>query len=166
MEETAMKTRVRSAAFLAFISILGTQPAHAQNGGNLTSKIEVERLTPAADGRPPSKSYAAPETVVPGDRIRITLNFTNAGQAPAAGVNLVNPIPPALVFDGTDDVQDFAVSVDGGKVFGPLAQLTVPVAGAAPRAAAAADVTHVRWKWADAVAPGQTRSVAFFGKVK
>ena len=52
------------------------------------------------------------------------------------------------------------------KSFGALADLTVPVAGATPRAATTADVTHVRWLWTDAVAPGSTRSVAFFGKVK
>lgn len=161
-----MKTKVRGCALLAFLLTLGPQPALAQNGGTLTSKIELEKLAPSSDGRPPAKSYVSPEIVVPGDRIRVTLNFTNGGQAPAAGVNIVNPVPQALVFDGTDDIQNFAVSVDGGKVFGALANLTVPVTGATPRAATAADVTHVRWTWADAVSPGETRTVAFFGKVK
>mgnify|MGYP001584600680 CR=1 FL=1 len=161
-----MTTTRCSTALLALALVFGAQPALAQNGGALTSKIELEKLTPATEGQPPAKSYTAPDVVVPGDRIRITLNFTNGGTAPAAGVNIVNPIPDALVFDGTDDKKDFTVSVDGGKVFGALASLTVPVANATPRAATAADVTHVRWLWSDAVAPGQTRSVAFFGKVK
>lgn len=47
-----------------------------------------------------------------------------------------------------------------------IAALTVPVDGASPRAATAADVTHVRWLWPDAIAPGQSRSVAFFGRVR
>ena len=161
-----MMTKRRSTALLALALAFGVQPALAQSGGALTSRIELEKLTPTGEGQPPAKTYTAPDVVVPGDRVRVTLNFTNGGTAPAAGVNIVNPIPEGLVFDGTDDTKDFAVSVDGGKVFGALATLMVPVANAAPRVATAADVTHVRWQWSDAVAPGQTRSVAFFGKVK
>lgn len=161
-----MTTKRRGTAILALTLAFGSLPALAQNGGALTSKIELEKLTPTTEGQPPAKSYTAPDVVVPGDRVRLTLNFTNGGSAPAAGVNIVNPIPDALVFDGTEDTKDFAVSIDGGKTFGALSALTVAVTGAAPRAATAADVTHVRWHWSDAVAPGQTRSVAFFGKVK
>jgi len=142
------------------------QPVAAQNQGALTSKIELEKLAPARPGEPPLKIYAAPDVVVPGDRVRITLTFTNAGAAPASGVNITNPIAEGLIFDGTTDTADFGVSVDGGKIFGPLPTLLVTPPGAAPRAATAADVTHVRWLWHDAVPAGQTRSVAFFGKVK
>jgi len=161
-----MKNGVRGIALLAFALALGAAPALAQDGGKLTSKIELEKLTPATGGQPPAKTYVAPDVVVPGDRVRVTLDFSNGGTAPAVGVDIVNPVPEALVFDGTDDTRDFSVSVDGGKIFGPLTGLTVPVAGAAPRVATATDVTHVRWKWTDAVAPGQTRTVAFFGRVK
>lgn len=162
-----MKIGVPSIALLTIaLALGGVQPTLAQDSGKLTSKIELEKLTPAAAGQPPAKTYVAPDVVVPGDRVRVTLNFTNGGMAPAAGVNIVNPIPEALAFDGTDDIKDFSVSVDGGKAFGALTSLTVPVANAAPRAATATDVTHVRWQWSDAVPPGATRSVAFFGKVK
>ncbi len=161
-----MRSKICGPALLAVALIIGAQSAAAQNDGTLTSKIELEKLTPGANGRPPAASYTAPDVVVPGDRIRVTLSFTNHGDAPAAGVDIVNPIPEGLVFDGTDDTSDFTVSADGGKSFGALADLTVPVAGATPRAATTADVTHVRWLWTDAVAPGSTRSVAFFGKVK
>lgn len=141
------------------------QAAAAQETGALTSKIELERSSPAA-GQPARKIYVAPDVVVPGDRVRITLIFTNKGAAPASGVNLVNPIPEGLLFDDTADAAGFAVSVDGGKNFGMLAALTVPVVGASARTAVAADVTHVRWLWPDAIAPGRSRSVAFFGRVR
>lgn len=149
---------------LAAALAMGTQPAAAQGTGVLTNKVELEKSGPVIDGREGEKTYTTPDVVVPGDRIRLTLTFTNNGAAPAAGVNLTNPIPEALVFDGTDDAAGFAVSVDGGKTFGPLAALTVT--GAAPRPAAATDVTHVRWLWPDAVPAGQSRSVAFFGRVR
>lgn len=150
---------------LATVLVMSAQPAAAQGTGVLTNKVELEKSGPVIDGRESEKTYSSPDVVVPGDRIRLTLTFTNNGAAPAAGVNLTNPIPAALVFDGTNDAAGFAVSVDGGKTFGALADLTIAGA-AAPRAAVAADVTHVRWLWPDAVAPGQSRSVAFFGRVR
>ena len=91
---------------------------------------------------------------------------TASASLAASGVNLVNPIPDGLAFDGTADPAHFAVSVDGGKMFGLLAALTLPAAGDPPRAATAAHVTHVRWLWPDTLAPGQSRSVAFFGRVR
>lgn len=154
--------RLAVAALLA----LSVQPAAAQGTGALTSKIELEKSTPSPDRGPAKKTYVAPDVVVPGDRVRVALTFTNNGAAPAAGVNLVNPIPEGLVFDDTADAADFGVSTDGGKTFGALASLTVPVQGAPARPATTADVTHVRWLWPDAIAPGQSRSVAFFGRVR
>lgn len=151
---------------LATALAMGAQPAAAQGTGALTNKLELERSGPGVDGREGEKTYTTPDVVVPGDRIRLTLTFTNNGAAPAAGVNLTNPIPEALVFDGTNDTAGFAVSVDGGKTYGALAALTVAVTGAAERPAAARDVTHVRWLWSDAVPAGQSRSVAFFGRVR
>ncbi|WP_171005185.1 DUF11 domain-containing protein [Sphingopyxis sp. 2PD] len=151
---------------LAALLAMGPQPAAAQGTGVLTNKVELEKPGAIVEGREGEKTYTTPDVVVPGDRIRLTLTFTNNGTAPAAGVNLTNPIPAALVFDGTTDTAGFAVSVDGGKTFGALAALTVAVTGAAPRPAIAADVTHVRWLWPDAVPAGQSRSVAFFGRVR
>jgi uncharacterized repeat protein (TIGR01451 family) len=145
---------------------IAAQPASAQSTGALASKVELEKTAPAAEGKESAKTYVEPSVVVPGDRIRVTLTFTNNGTVPASGVNLVNPIPEGLVFDGTDDTAAFSVSVDGAKGFGALDTLTVPGQGSSPRAAANGDVTHVRWLWPDAIAPGQSRTVAFFGRVK
>lgn len=157
-----MMTKLLAAALA--MATLAAQPAFAQNA--LTSTIEVERIAPAADGKPPVKSYAPLDVVVPGDRLRFTLTFKNNGDEPATGVAINNPIQDALVFDGTPDLTGFDVSTDKGATFGPLANLTVSADNAAPRAATNADVTNVRWIWADAIAPGQTRTVTFFAKVK
>ena len=155
-----------NALTLAVVLAAVTQPAAAQGTGALTSKIELEKLIPVGDGQAAKKSYVTPDVVVPGDRVRVSLAFTNNGTAPAAGINLVNPIPEGLLFDDTADAANFSVSIDGGKTFGSLASLAVPVQDAASRPATAADVTHVRWLWPDAIAPGQSRSVAFFGRVR
>ena len=155
-------TILAAAMFLA----VNAGAAAAQDSGALTSRIELERSTPAADGQPAKKTYVAPDVIVPGDRVRVTLTFTNRGAVPASGVNLVNPIPEGLAYDGTDDAAGFGVSVDAGKNFGLLADLAVPVEGSVPRPATTADVTHVRWLWPDAIASGESRSVAFFGRVR
>ena len=141
-------------------------PAKAQGTGALTSKIELEKTAPATEGQPERKTYVEPDVVVPGDRVRVTLTFTNKGAAPASGVNLVNPIPDGLAYDDTADAAGFTVSIDGGKNFGPLAALAMPGEGAASRPATATDVTHVRWLWPDVIPPGASRSVAFFGRVR
>lgn len=160
---TGKKWGILAAAALLAV---GAPPALAQNIGTLTSKVELEKSISATDGKPATKTYLTPDVVVPGDRVRISLAFTNKGAQPASGVVIANPIPQALLFDGTDEEAGFGVSVDGGKQFAPLSDLAVPVEYGAARPATAADVTHVRWKWADAVAPGQTRTVAFFGRVR
>ncbi|MBB6424380.1 DUF11 domain-containing protein [Sphingopyxis sp. JAI128] len=151
---------------LALAALATSAPAIAQGNGNLTTKVEVEKSVPGQDGQPASKSYVTPDVVVPGDRVRISLTFTNDGTDAASGVVVANPIPPGLMFDSTDDQAGFGVSIDGGETFAPLADLTVPVDGSVPRPATAADLTHVRWKWAEAIGPGQTRSVAFFARVR
>lgn len=161
-----MRIGFSGAMTLAAALFATAQPAAAQGGGALTSKIELEKLAPATEGQEAAKSYVEPAVVVPGDRIRVTLTFSNNGAAPAAGVNIVNPIPEGLVFDGTNDPVAFSVSVDGAKAFGALDALTVPGEGASPRAAVNGDVTHVRWLWPDAIPAGGSRSVAFFGRVK
>lgn len=161
-----MNGQLRAILALGAALAAGVAPGTAQVGGVLTNKIELEKRVAAADGAAATVQYVTPDTVVPGDRVRVTLTFTNNGTAPAAGVNLVNPIPEALIFDDADESPGFGVSVDGGKNFGTLAALTVRVTGTAPRPAGAADVTHVRWLWPDAVPVGESRTVAFFGRVR
>jgi uncharacterized repeat protein (TIGR01451 family) len=140
--------------------------ARGSAGNRLADKQDRTRKIHAVARRcTGDEDYTEPKVVVPGDRIRVALTFTNNAANPAAGVKLVNPIPEGLVFDDTANA-GFTVSTDGGNSFGALASLTVPVQGASPRAATAADVTHVRWLWPDAIAPGQSRSVAFFGRVR
>ncbi len=164
--EMKMNAELRRVLTFAAAATLGATPVAAQQGGVLTSKVELEKEIPGAHRTTSLYTYVEPKVVVPGDRVRVTLTFTNNSASPATGLNITNPIPAGLFFNGTDDTTDFSVSVDGGKSFGALSSLTLPVANAAPRAATLTDVTHVRWLWVKPVAPQQNRSVAFFGLVK
>ena len=140
-------------------------PVQAFQRVEFSQNVEVEKVE-TSDAGQRSVSYAEPKTVVPGDRLRFTLQLTNQTSEAAAGLKFVNPIPPEVRFASTDDLAGFSVSIDGGKTYGDLAGLTVPVTGAAPRGATAEDVTHVQWTLPDALAPGAVKKVTFFGVVR
>src|SRR3546814_17611640 len=57
---------------------------------------------------------------------------------------IANTIPDQMVYAGTDTPGE-VVSVDGGRSFGPIAEMKVADADGVERTATHADVTHVRW---------------------
>jgi uncharacterized repeat protein (TIGR01451 family) len=158
--------RVASANTAAAVA----KPA-AKVGVTLTSAAMIERVTVDAKGvqktvlKSPSQSV-----VVPGDKVIFTLSYANLGSEPAAGFRATNPMPGAVHFSSA--AEDWAeVSVDGGQVWGKLDALKVAVAAtpttpASTRAATAEDVTHVRWIFAQPIAPGAKGSVSYRGVVK
>jgi uncharacterized repeat protein (TIGR01451 family) len=85
-----------------------------------------------------------PDVVVPGDRLLFTTSYANGGAEAVKNFVVTNPLPEAVAL-APDAVGSNAVSVDGGKTFGPLAGLTVAAADGSRRAATASDVTHIRW---------------------
>lgn len=147
------------AAMFAFAS-----PLQAFQRVEFTQAVDLEKVEIDAAGQR-SISFAPPRTLLPGDRVRYRLQFENKADEETTHLSFVNPIPPELRFVGTDDVDGFAVSVDGGESFGRLAQLTLGAPGGASRAATAADVTHVQWTLAEPLPAGAVKSVTFFGAV-
>ncbi len=143
-------------------------PAHAQakSAVSLESVIEVE--TKDAAGTP---TYSNPEkgNVVPGDNLRFSILYANTTTEPASALSVTNPIPGAVEFVRVEE--DWAlVSVDGGKTFGALADLTVTQTNAAgvseTRPANPADVTHVQWKLDRPLGPQEKGDLRFHGRVK
>lgn len=150
-----------------FSAIFMITPALAQQADSLVldSLVELAKSETAADGTVTTR-YTKPDVVVPGDRVRITLQFHNRSRDPIQNLKLRNPIPDGLQFDGTDDLAGFSLSVDGGNAWGQLADLTVAANGTPPRPATLADITHVMWVLPTAVAPGARGSVSFFTRVR
>jgi uncharacterized repeat protein (TIGR01451 family) len=177
-----MKKYVSNAAFaltLAGTVLSGTAiiagEARAQTAApspvTLTSDVRIERVEIDAEGKETVSLYAPKQVVVvPGDKVVFTLEVMNTGAQPAAGFRATNPMPAPVQFVSV--AEDWAeVSVDGGTNWGKLAALkvqSVPAEGAAPieRAADVADVTHVRWVFADAIAPGGKRTISYRGVIK
>ena len=162
------------AATLASGLVMGQAHAQTQNTVSpvtLRSDVKIERIEKDANGNEKTNLYTPKDiAVVPGDNVVFTLSVNNTGTEPAIGFRATNPMPAAVRFASV--AEDWAeVSVDGGNVWGQLGTLKVKAedaTGAAEveRAASEDDVTHVRWVFADAIAPGTQRNVSYRGVVK
>ncbi|WOE76195.1 hypothetical protein [Alterisphingorhabdus coralli] len=159
-------------------SLVGTSEAKAQSANSnvsTTSEIKVERVETDANGQQKtvlSDPNSAP--VVPGDRVVIVNSYQNTGSQAASNFVTTNPIHPALAFVSVDE--DWAeVSVDDGKTWGKLNELTVAAdrsdedaaaTTTVTRSAAPADVTHIRWTFPKPIAPGEKGKLTFRAVVR
>lgn len=150
------------AAALAIAPAVATAKADV----SLTLTRYSEKTVMAADGSTTKvREAATPEMkITPGDPVVYVLSYSNNGNEAATNANFVDDLPPAIEYVSTED-SNATVSVDGGKTWGKLAELTVAVDGAEPRAAQPADVTHIRWTVAE-IAPGSIGSVSYYARVK
>lgn len=146
----------------------------------IDSTIMVERSETSASGETVTKLLdPATVKVIPGDKLLFVNAYRNTGQNAVTGFVVNNPVHAAVAL--TEVVEDWAlVSVDGGKNFGKLSELTVTETvatateesgeTAAPvqtsRPAVASDVTHIRWVLTSPIAPGASGELRFRGIVK
>lgn len=149
--------------WIALIALFAPAAALAADDVQLTSKVYVERTKQGADGKPATVEEA-PGVVTPGDRLVFRLAYRNTGAAAASGFSVTNPIPPAVSFTAASDSP--LLSVDGGKSWGQLASLKVAQTDGTSRPASAADVTHIRWSFAQPIAAGSGGELSFRGVVK
>ena len=146
------------------LAFLAPVPALAADDVALDSAVFVERSVTGADGKQ-SVVREEPKLVTPGDKLVFVLSYKNAGSAPAESFVVTNPIPASVSFVASDSPgADF--SVDGGKSWGALSALKVKGADGKLRAAAASDITHVRWAFAKAIPVGGTGKLSFRGVVR
>jgi uncharacterized repeat protein (TIGR01451 family) len=131
---------------------------------SLSSHVFVEHFKPGPGGKPVAVREE-PHVVTPGDKLVFELAYRNVGAEPATGFVITDPIPASVAFAGGES-EGATFSVDGGRTWGPLASLRVALPNGGSRAAGPADVTHVRWAFARAIAAGAAGSVSFRGVVK
>src|SRR3546814_14906176 len=116
-------------------------PALAANQVALDNHVFVERVSTDAEGKP-RILLEEPKVVVPGDRLVFVLNYRNAGAQPADKFVITNPMPSAVRFADAGDTRPF-VSIDGGKQWGLLYDLSISMTDGTRRAAQPADLTHL-----------------------
>jgi uncharacterized repeat protein (TIGR01451 family) len=149
---------------IAAAALLVAVPVQAQQAVALSSKAFVVKQVPDDTGKM-KNTLAAPERVLPGEALVFMLEYKNNGATPAASFVINNPIPANVIYTGVE--QDWAdVSIDGGKTFGKLAALKVAKGDGTMRPALPSDVTNVRWKFAQAIAPAAAGRVTYYGMVK
>ena len=149
---------------LALLVLLSSPAAWAAGEVTLSSEVFVEREVTDADGST-RKVLEPPKVVTPGERLVFVLTYRNGGSEPATDFVVTNPLPDAVAYAGHDGNAPI-VSVDGGGKWGELASLQISAADGTMRAAAPADVTHVRWTLASAIPAGGTGKLSFRGVVK
>jgi uncharacterized repeat protein (TIGR01451 family) len=141
-------------------------PAIANAGPvELTSAVFVERRSVDATGKE-TISLVTADRVVPGDKLRFVIRYRNGGQTPAADFVITNPVPASVAYVAADGLPLPMVSVDGGYTYGDLARLFVKAADGSERPARAADVTHVKWQFAEKLAGGTAGEVAFRAELR
>ena len=106
----------------------------------------------------------APDGVVPGDTLIFITNYQNSGADAVSDFVIVNPVP-ASVRLSSESAAHHEVSVDGGKSWGLLKDLTVQGADGNPRAATPDDVTHLRWTISQ-LAQGQSGRAVYSAVVR
>ncbi|MGV1682988.1 hypothetical protein [Sphingopyxis sp. NJF-3] len=154
---------MRSALLLAFAALLPGQ-ALAADQIALDNSVFVERVKTDAAGKQ-RILLEEPKVVVPGDKLVFVLNYRNAGARAADRFVITNPLPAAVRFADAGDTQPL-VSVDGGRAWGRLADLTITLADGTRRAAQPADVTHIRWAFQKPIPAGASGKLMFRGIVK
>lgn len=170
-----------NAAHAAPTSAAAQAAVDPRSNVTIESIAQVERIEKDANDGDVTKLYSPADVkVIPGDRLVFTNSYRNTGAVPVTGFVVNNPIHPAVSFSQV--MENWAlVSVDGGKNFGKLVELTVAVLpeeteegdtasavseAPATRAAQPSDVTHIRWAFSKAIASGASGKLEFRGVVK
>ena len=145
-------------------SVAAPVAAMAPSAVSLDSEVFVERTDIDANGKSRVR-LEEPKVVVPGDKLVYVLNYQNKGTKPAVNFTVTNPLPGAVLFQGSTD-SSAVVSIDGGRNWGALSTLSVRAKDGSIRSARIDDVTHVRWVIAQPIPAGGAGKVMFRGIVK
>lgn len=107
-------------------------------------------------------------SVIPGDTIIYTTQYTNRGQETATRVTISNEIAKEMNYiagSAETPVASISYSIDGGINFAPKEALTVTNKDGKNRPAKTTDYTHIRWQLAE-ILPNSQGSVSYMAKVK
>jgi len=159
-------SRIHTELLLAVILACSFSSARAASELRLTNAVFQEIEVKGDDGKIERKTIPAAR-VVPGTEVFYVISYQNAGDKAAEKIAITNPVPKELEYIaaiGPSIAEE--VSVDAGKNYGALTNLSVALPDGNTRPAKASDVTHVRWKLASALKPGDEGKVSFRARLK
>jgi uncharacterized repeat protein (TIGR01451 family) len=133
----------------------------------LRTQVFQERIVTDADGKRRVQRIPA-ASVTSGSEVVYEVGYSNTGPKPMQ-VIITNPLPEDLVYQSyaaRSVGAQLEVSVDQGRSFGPLDKLLIAGTDGTKRAATAADITHVRWKTARPIKPGEAGYVSLRARLR
>jgi len=133
----------------------------------VNTRVYQEQWVIGPDGKRRVERVPA-ANVRPGSEVIYEVGYSNTGSQPMQVV-ITNPLPADLVYQSyaaRSVGAKLEVSVDGGVTFASLESQRVNLADGTTRPAEAGDITHVRWKTARAIRPGEGGSISLRAKVK
>jgi hypothetical protein len=161
----AFENMIRTAlSGILALALLSAAPAIADVAASLKVQREVVKIE---NGR----RIAVRETIEsarPDETVFYSIELSNSDAIAATDVHLVFPVDASLQIDATwlggELPAGIAVSVDGGKTFGDLTDLTVQKGGKS-RPATADDITHLQLV-VSKIPAGKTGSVEYRAVVR
>ena len=159
----------RSLTAAILVIVLAASAAHGQ-GPNLVGGMEARKIVLDEDNR---EIAVSADQVFPLDTIEYTLTYRNAGNASAAGINLIGPIPQGTIYleETATAIENIhpIFSIDGGKSFqeAPVTYTVVNEEGEEEVREATPDmITHVQWQMDEGLDVGREVIVSYRVQVK
>ncbi|MEM8636489.1 MAG: hypothetical protein AAGF33_16090 [Pseudomonadota bacterium] len=148
---------------------LGLATGAAADEFTAVQNIDKVVTVSGADGTV-SLDYQSAERVAPGDTLFYHIDYENGAAEPAENVKLVMVVPAEVNYlentaDSGNLAADLEFSADNGNTFSQRSDVQV-LKGGETQFAAAGDITHIRWTFNDAVAPGTQGTVSFRATVR
>lgn len=109
------------------------------------------------------------DRVVPGDQVIYTLEVRNTSARTLEAPTVTNPIPEHMRYVADSAVgpgAEVSYSVDGGRTFDHPSNLKLPGEDGQPRAATAAQYTHIRWQLKNSLKANSVAFVRFRAQVQ
>jgi uncharacterized repeat protein (TIGR01451 family) len=139
----------------------------ASDSISIKAIAEVEQTSPGP-GRESTKVIPA-ERVVSGDTVIYTLEVRNTAATPVPRPVVTYAVPEHMTYTPDSAVgpgTEVTYSVDAGRSFDVPENLKIQEPGGAPRAATAADYTHIRWQLKNALKGNSVAYLRFRARAK
>lgn len=156
--------------FILVLLVFLSGSALAQDAALVSLRSEVLREVEEINEKGEKEIRLVPApSAMPGEVLIFRIVYTNEGVEAADNVQLTNPVPEHMVYEGGSAKGEGATvtfSVDDGLTFDVPAALTVVDENGKTRPAEAADYTHIRWKIDEPVPSGREGTVSFRARLK
>jgi len=140
-----------------------TAPAYA-SGLTANQAVQIAVTETAEDGTVTTK-YLPADKIAPGDELRYVVSYENVGTDAADNIRLDMPVPVEVEFvEGSveTNIATVTFSIDQGASFAAREALMVADENG-ERTAAAGEITHIRWFFAQSIAPGEAGEISYRG---